>query len=155
MGKRRPNAMGRKVVTKVDPLALAELQAASIDARIRRGLPRTRQQRQWKWTPELAAATDRIQAMDGYEARGRHLKRALTDDRPWVQILAMKIVDALEDRLRGRPQATEPTHGNLIVHFGGLDPSRLPDALPKPALPKEANGQVVPPKAVNPVDPED
>ena len=44
MAKRRLNTVGKKAVTNVDPLALAELQAASIEARIRRGLPLTKHQ---------------------------------------------------------------------------------------------------------------
>ena len=73
------------------------------------------------------------------------LSRALVDDRLSVQMLAMKVID---NRLLGRPQATEPTHGSVTVIFtagkyGGLDPSKLPGASSKPALPKAGDGKVV------------
>ena len=128
----------------VDPLALAELNAAALDAGADRGLPMTEAQEQ-SWSSDLANALDRRHALHFLRLRGKVLRQALHDPRLSVIALALKAGEVLDDRLRGRPQATEPTHGNLIVHFGGLDPSKLPDA-PKPALPKEANAWVISPK---------
>lgn len=153
MTNRRLNTMGKKPVTHVDSAALAELQAASIEARIRRGLPLTKQQEAW-WNAELATALQKRHALRGYVARSRLLSRALVDDRLSVQMLAMKVLEVIDDRLLGRPQAIEPHHGGVTVIFGGgLDPNRLPDAgtvPPNQKLLKEGNGKVVPPKAVNP-----
>jgi hypothetical protein len=95
MAKRRLNTMGKKPVTHVDSAALAELQAASIEARIRRGLPLTKQQETW-WNAELAQALQRRHALRGYVARSRLLARALVDDRLSVQMLTMKVLEVIE-----------------------------------------------------------
>jgi hypothetical protein len=145
MSKPRAPKKREKRFQGVDPLALAELQAASVDARAQRERPLTKEQES-SWTADVASALDRRHAMHFYALRGKLLRQALTDSRLSIKALALKTGEVLDDRLRGRPQTTEPTHGNLIVHFGGLDPSRLPDGPPKPALPKEANATIVPPK---------
>lgn len=144
MAKRRPNTMGKKAVTNVDREALAEIQAASIEARLRAGRPLTKQQQAW-WSAELATALQRIHALRGYAARSRLLTRALSDDRLSVHALAMKVLETLDDRLLGKPTELQEVRGVQTIIFTGIDPSKLPDrenpkpAVARPALPKEAN----------------
>jgi hypothetical protein len=124
---------------KVDPLALAELRAASIEASIKAGRPLTRKQEGF-WSKDVAEALQRRHAIRGYVVRSRLLRRAQTDDRLSVTALALKVLETIDDRLLGKPVPTEPQRGGVTVIFGpGLDPSRLPAAPAKPAVDVPSN----------------
>src|SRR5579864_2114667 len=127
MTKRKP-----KRLAGVDRLALAEIQAASIERSTQLGRPLTKKQESW-WSPDLAAVLQRRHAVRGYAIRGRFLQRAQTDDRLSVQALALKVVETLDDRLLGKPQAVMPTNSHVtVVLTGGIDPSRLPEGPVRP-----------------------
>ncbi len=127
-----------------DPTAEAELRARSIAARLQRGLPLTRQQRSW-WSDDVAAALLKYGGMLALATHHKILNRALSDDRLSAMALGQKSADAMLDRIMGKPTERVQVASKVTVHFGAIDPSRLPDGpakpvvdvSPKPSLPEK------------------